>query len=70
MEEKAQNLLKRLDLVKDCDPFNKKLLNDSFTTIQELLGEVKRLQYHNNNLMNVIYQNQDTLENIHESTGE
>jgi hypothetical protein len=62
MKEKAQTLLKRLDLVKDSDPFNKRLLNDCFTTIQELLTEVDRLQYHNNNLMNVIYQNQGELE--------
>jgi len=63
MKEEAQNLLKRLDLVKDSDPFNKRLLNDCFTTVQKLNEEVERLQYHNNNLMNVIYQNQGELEN-------
>lgn len=63
MKEKAQNLLKRLDLIKDSDPFNKRILNDCFTTIQELTTEIERLQYHNNNLMNVIYQNQGELEN-------
>ena len=62
MKEEAQNLLKRLDLIKDSDPFNKRLLNDCFTTIQKLNKEVERLQYHNNNLMNVIYQNQAHLE--------
>ena len=56
-------VLKRLELVKDIDPFNKKLLNDSYDFIKGLQEEVKRLQYHNNNLMNVIYQNQGELEN-------
>jgi hypothetical protein len=69
MKEEAQNLLKRLDLVKDSDPFNKRLLNDCFTTIQKLTIELERLQYHNNNLMNVIYQNQQTLESVYESAG-
>ena len=63
MIQEAQNLLKRLDLIKDSDPFNKRILNDAFTTIQKLTSEVERLQYHNNNLMNVIYQNQESLEN-------
>jgi len=63
MREEAQSLLKRLDIVKDIDPFNKKLLNDCFKTIQKLNTEIERLQYHNNNLMNVIYQNQGELEN-------
>jgi len=70
MKEEAQNLLKRLELIKGSDPFNKRILNDSFSTIQKLIDEVERLQYHNNNLMNVIYQNQESLENLHESTGE
>ena len=63
MKEEAQNLLKRLDLVKDSDPFNKRLLNDCFDITVKLLQEIERLQYHNNNLMNVIYQNQSELEN-------
>ena len=63
MKEEAQNLLKRLDLIKDSDPFNKRILNDCFTTIQKMTAEIERLQYHNNNLMNVIYQNQGELEN-------
>ena len=63
MKEEAQNLLKRLDLVKDSDPFNKRLLNDCFDITVQLVQEIERLQYHNNNLMNVIYQNQSELEN-------
>ena len=69
MKEQAQNLLKRLDLIKDSDPFNRKILNDCFTTIQQMIEEIDRLQYHNNNLMNVIYQNQQTLESVYESAG-
>jgi len=64
MKEKVKNLLERLDLIKDSDPFNRRLLTDCFTTLQELNIEVERLQYHNNNLMNVIYQNQGELENL------
>jgi len=63
MIEEAQNLLKRLDIIKDSDPFNRRLLNDCFDSTVKLLQEVQRLQYHNNNLMNVIYQNQSELEN-------
>ena len=70
METKVQNILKRLELIKDSDPFNKKILNDCFDLFKELQAEVQRLQYHNNNLMNVIYQNQESLEiQINESTG-
>jgi FtsZ-binding cell division protein ZapB len=63
-------VLKRLELVKDIDPFNKKLLNDAYDTIKTLQSEVDRLIYHNNNLMNVIYQNQTELENLNVPTGE
>ena len=63
MKEKTELLLKRLELVKDIDPFNKQLLNDAYKTISTLQTEVERLQYHNNNLMNVIYQNQGEIEN-------
>ena len=59
----STKILSRLKLVKDIDPFHKKLLNDCFDSIIELQSEVERLQYHNNNLMNVIYQNQSELEN-------
>lgn len=59
----STKILSRLELVKDIDPFNKQLLNDTHDHIKGLQEEVKRLQYHNNNLMNVIYQNQGDLEN-------
>ena len=62
MIQEAQNLLKRLDLIKDSDPFNRRLLNDCFDITVKLIQEIERLQYHNNNLMNVIYQNQESLE--------
>ena len=63
MKEEISNLLKRLDLIKDSDPFNKRILNDCFDLLQRASAEIDRLQYHNNNLMNVIYQNQHELEN-------
>jgi len=66
----TKEILKRLELVKDIDPFNKQLLNDAHTTITTLQSEVDRLIYHNNNLMNVIYQNQHELENLDVPTGE
>lgn len=58
----TKEILDRLTLVKDIDPFNKKLLNDCHDHISALQSEVDRLIYHNNNLMNVIYQNQGAIE--------
>ena len=63
MKETTNNLIKRLELIKDSDPFNKQILNDCYTHFKDLQDEVDRLVYHNNNLMNVIYQNQESLEN-------
>jgi len=63
MKETTNNLIKRLELIKDSDPFNKHILNDCYLHIQSLQDEVDRLIYHNNNLVNVIYQNQESLEN-------
>ena len=60
--ESLETLLKRLELIKDSDPFNKRILNDCFDTVKAMQAELQRLQYHNNNLMNVIYQNQELLE--------
>ena len=63
MQEKTNNLIKRLELIKDSDPFNKRLMNDCYDHFKTLQEEVDRLIYHNNNLMNVIYQNHGELEN-------
>lgn len=62
MKEKTEALRKRLELIKDCDPFNKRILNDCHEHFKVLQDEIDRLIYHNNNLMNVIYQNQDSIE--------
>ena len=70
MKEKTTNLLQRLSLIKDSDPFNKRILNDCFDHFKALQDEVDRLIYHNNNLMNVIYQNQAELENLDAPTRE
>jgi len=63
MQEKTNNLIKRLELIKDSDPFNRRLMNDCYDHFKALQEEVDRLIYHNNNLMNVIYQNHGELEN-------
>ena len=70
LKEQTERLISRLELVKDVDPFNKNLLNDCHDIVKQLQSEVERLQYHNNNLMNVIYQNQHELENLNVLTGE
>jgi len=44
MIQEAQNLLKRLDLIKDSDPFNKRILNDCFTTIQQMSNKLNTLE--------------------------
>lgn len=56
MKEEAQNLLKRLDLIKDSDPFNKRILNDCFTEIQVLRTEIDRLKQLNTQLNTMVTQ--------------
>ena len=71
MKDKAIKILNRLDLVKNLDPYNQKLLHDCFDVIMDLHDEVVRLETHNNRLLHVIYQNQSELESLgYESTGE
>ena len=38
------NLLKRLELIKDADPFNQKLLNDAYDTIKDLSNKLDALE--------------------------
>lgn len=63
MKQRVEKILSRLDLVKDIDPYNKKLLNDCRDAVQDLQDEVDRLAWHNERLLQVIYQNQSELEN-------
>jgi hypothetical protein len=71
MSGKSKTLLKRLELIKDTDPFNKTILNDCFEVIQEMYAEIDRLALHNQRLLQVTYQNQSDLESLgHEPTGE
>lgn len=58
----VEKIISRLELVKDVDPFNAKLLNDCYNALVDQQAEIERLRYHNNNLMNVIYQNQGSIE--------
>jgi hypothetical protein len=44
LKEKTANLIKRLELIKDSDPFNKRILNDCYVTIQELTEDLKTLE--------------------------
>ena len=64
LKETSDTLVKRLSLIKDSDPFNKRILNDCYKHVSALQSEVDRLIYHNNNLMNVIYQNQGDIEDV------
>jgi len=64
LKETSDTLVKRLSLIKDSDPFNKRILNDCYEHVSALQSEVDRLIYHNNNLMNVIYQNQGDIEDV------
>lgn len=54
MTESSENLLKRLDLIKDSDPFNRRILNDCFTEIQVLRTEIDRLKQLNTQLNNMV----------------
>lgn len=60
------NLIQRLELIKDIDPFNKQLLNDCYNTVQSLTDEVERLRGHNERLLQIIYQNHASLEEHYE----
>jgi len=37
-------IIKRLELIKDSDPFNKRILNDCYETIQELQAKIDILE--------------------------
>ena len=48
-------IIKRLELIKDSDPFNKRILNDCYEIITELSERLETLE--------------QTLENVYESVG-
>ena len=50
-----KTILKRLELIKDSDPFNKRILNDCYEIINELHERLETLE--------------QTLENVYESVG-
>lgn len=53
--KEIKTLVKRLELIKDSDPFNKRLMNDCYDTILELQSRLNELE--------------TTLENVYESVG-
>ena len=54
--KEINTLVKRLELIKDSDPFNKRLMNDCYDTILEMQSRLNELE--------------TTLENVNEPTGE
>lgn len=40
----TKQILERLDLIKDSDPFNKRILNDCFAVIQKLNKQIELLE--------------------------
>ena len=52
MKDRAIKLLNRLDLVKNLDPYNKKLLNDCFNLIMDMHDEIIRLETKNKKMLN------------------
>jgi len=64
------NILNRLEMWKQMDPDMNNLLGDAINHIEFLRGEVNRLRDHNERLLQVIYQNQEGLENDAEGNSE
>jgi len=44
MNETTSILIKRLELIKDSDPFNKRILNDTYETIIDLSNKLDTLE--------------------------
>jgi hypothetical protein len=44
MKTEEQILLERLAIIKDSDPFNKRLLNDCFTVVQQMSNKLDALE--------------------------
>ena len=53
--KEINTLVKRLESIKDSDPFNKRLMNDCYDTILEMQSRLNELE--------------TTLENVYESVG-
>ena len=50
-----ENILQRLDVIKDLDPFNKRLLNDCYAVIEELIKRNEVLERQLNELTGIKY---------------
>ena len=62
MKESTKRILERIDLYKDFDPYYNGLFNECADHITGLQAEVDRLAQHNEQLLQVIYQNHELLE--------
>ena len=48
-------IIERLELIKDSDPFNKRILNDCYEIIQELENKIELLEKQLNELTGIKY---------------
>ncbi len=51
----TKQILERLRIIKDIDPFNKKLLNDCYAVIKELIERNESLEKQLNELTGIKY---------------
>lgn len=57
------NIIERLEMWKTLDPGVRDVLGDAIKEIEMLRSEVNRLRNHNERLLQIIYQNQEGIEN-------
>lgn len=55
MNDHLDNLIQRLKVLKDIDPFNKQLLNDCYDTVLELRARNETLERQLNELTGIKY---------------
>ena len=55
MNDHLDNLIQRLKIIKDIDPFNKQLLNDCYDTVLELRARNETLERQLNELTGIKY---------------
>ena len=55
MSRVEENILQRLEVIKDLDPFNKRLLNDCYAVIEELMKKNETLERQLHELTGIKY---------------